>query len=185
MTNFCSSSSMQTTLPLNQLYPPSQNNLRPSVDKKLVLTARHGSSGRDAPPPLTPGANEAKAPTGRRGHLKSRLGCFNCKRRRVKCNEKRPCCEHCRRLDLVCTYPTSANTSPTTPTAATSIGNVRKNPTCLALEELRFYHQFLTRSFPTLPFHGEELWMKCTAMSHEVRNLQLQPCNASALLFLV
>ena len=39
-----------------------------------------------------------------REHRKSRLGCFTCKRRRVKCDECRPVCRACRLRDTPCEY---------------------------------------------------------------------------------
>ncbi|KAI1167187.1 C6 zinc finger protein [Nemania serpens] len=41
----------------------------------------------------------------RRGHTKSRRGCYNCKRRRIKCQETRPSCGHCTKTGLKCEYP--------------------------------------------------------------------------------
>lgn len=131
-----------------------------------------GSSSHEAQSPSEP-AREASSASGaraaavvlrRRGHFKSRLGCFNCKRRRVKCNETRPECGPCRRLALSCEYPPSPNSSPTDgappPLRATLSG--------LALEDLRFYHQFLTVAYPSLPLKGGEVWSNCAAMSHSV-----------------
>ncbi|KAB5575679.1 hypothetical protein GE09DRAFT_600282 [Coniochaeta sp. 2T2.1] len=40
-------------------------------------------------------------------HKKSRTGCATCKRRRVKCDEKRPSCTGCSRHGVTCTYPNS------------------------------------------------------------------------------
>ncbi|KAK9444205.1 C6 transcription factor [Metarhizium brunneum] len=113
----------------------------------------HGSS------PEAKNAVKAAAPSSRRGHFKSRLGCFSCKRRRVKCNELRPECSPCRRLGLICEYPAPQSSS--TPRTA-----VRPNPSALNLEDLRFYHQFLTAGFPTLPLRGGEVWAECAAMSY-------------------
>lgn len=39
----------------------------------------------------------------------------------------------------------------------------------LSLEDLRFYHQFITTAIPPLPVKAERGWMECAAMSHEVR----------------
>ncbi|KAM3448542.1 hypothetical protein MY3296_007736 [Beauveria thailandica] len=105
-------------------------------------------------------SRESRQPLSRRGHFKSRMGCFNCKRRRVKCNELRPQCSPCRRLALDCSYPP-------TPTPAAS--PIRSNPSMLSLEDLRFYHQFITTAIPPLPLKAENGWMQCAAMSHEVR----------------
>ncbi|KAH1496547.1 hypothetical protein LV164_003935 [Aspergillus fumigatus] len=40
----------------------------------------------------------------RRSHRKSRLGCRNCKRRRVKCDEVKPNCGNCLRHSIECDY---------------------------------------------------------------------------------
>lgn len=137
--------------------------------KRKVIDLGSSSDSSDSSPPKgyksisptkaidTP-ASANRQLASRRGHLKSRLGCFNCKRRRVKCNELRPSCSSCSRLGLSCVYPTS-------PTAS---GSVRANPSVLSLEDLRFYHRFLTTAFPTLPLGDEKVWAQCTAMSHQV-----------------
>jgi hypothetical protein len=95
----------------------------------------------------------------RRGHFKSRLGCLNCKRRRVKCNEQRPTCSPCQRLGLECDYAT-------TPAAA---GPPRGLSTSLSLEDLHFYHRFLNTAFPSLPLRSDNVWKQCGAMSYQVR----------------
>ncbi|PVH84125.1 hypothetical protein DL98DRAFT_651826 [Cadophora sp. DSE1049] len=38
----------------------------------------------------------------RMGHRKTRTGCTQCKRRRVKCDEGKPSCQNCHRNDLTC-----------------------------------------------------------------------------------
>ncbi|EEU42298.1 uncharacterized protein NECHADRAFT_93369 [Fusarium vanettenii 77-13-4] len=38
-------------------------------------------------------------------HTKSKYGCFECKRRRVKCGEEKPYCSHCVRRRMRCKYP--------------------------------------------------------------------------------
>ncbi|KAH7131283.1 C6 zinc finger protein [Dactylonectria macrodidyma] len=40
----------------------------------------------------------------RRGHTKSRAGCKNCKRRKVKCDELKPVCGNCIRFGMVCDF---------------------------------------------------------------------------------
>ncbi|KAJ6076282.1 hypothetical protein N7499_008263 [Penicillium canescens] len=40
----------------------------------------------------------------RRSHQKSRHGCSNCKRRKVKCEETRPCCQNCAQRNDTCVY---------------------------------------------------------------------------------
>ncbi|KAL4869226.1 hypothetical protein BDV12DRAFT_168127 [Aspergillus spectabilis] len=43
----------------------------------------------------------------RRSHTKSRRGCFQCKRRHVKCDEETPRCSLCKKRGLECDYPPS------------------------------------------------------------------------------
>ncbi|QRC91718.1 hypothetical protein JI435_019290 [Parastagonospora nodorum SN15] len=40
----------------------------------------------------------------RRAHPKSRLGCADCKRRRIKCDQKRPHCMNCEKRGLKCSF---------------------------------------------------------------------------------
>lgn len=110
-----------------------------------------------------------RGPTSRRGHIKSRLGCFSCKRRRVKCNELRPSCTSCQRLGLRCEYPTQATTTPNA-ASSTAVSPTPQPPlNGLAMEDLRFYHQFLTVAYPTIPLKAEAAWNQAAAMSHQVR----------------
>ncbi|KAH6678937.1 hypothetical protein F5X68DRAFT_263908 [Plectosphaerella plurivora] len=41
----------------------------------------------------------------KRPHKKSRAGCLNCKKRKVKCNEARPVCNNCTLRNVDCVYP--------------------------------------------------------------------------------
>ena len=53
------------------------------------------------------GKRVSKTSTGKRKfHKKSKTGCDNCKRRRVKCDEGKPGCKKCSNLNLVCVYST-------------------------------------------------------------------------------
>ncbi|KAF4445880.1 sterol uptake control protein 2 [Fusarium austroafricanum] len=51
----------------------------------------------------------------RRTHRKSRNGCWECKRRHIKCDEKRPACSNCVVSERTCSFP-----PPTTSAAAPS-----------------------------------------------------------------
>ncbi|KAH7409474.1 hypothetical protein BKA64DRAFT_693346 [Cadophora sp. MPI-SDFR-AT-0126] len=44
----------------------------------------------------------------RKPHKKSRLGCGNCKRRRIKCDERKPTCSNCARHNMTCDFSRSA-----------------------------------------------------------------------------
>ncbi|AET39222.1 Upc2p Ecym_4144 [Eremothecium cymbalariae DBVPG len=51
------------------------------------------------------GKKVSKTATGKRKfHKKSKNGCDNCKRRRVKCDENKPCCQKCFKMKLHCIY---------------------------------------------------------------------------------
>ncbi|KAL4866014.1 hypothetical protein BDV12DRAFT_210738 [Aspergillus spectabilis] len=67
----------------------------------------------------------------RRTHKKSRNGCLECKRRHVKCDEKRPICSNCTASERDCQYgtrflnvysgpPLGGSSAPTTPSDAPS-----------------------------------------------------------------
>ncbi|KAL2844512.1 hypothetical protein BJY01DRAFT_263946 [Aspergillus pseudoustus] len=53
---------------------------------------------------MTTPASHDRASQSRRTHRKSRLGCGNCKRRKIKCDETRPTCENCFRHTIACDY---------------------------------------------------------------------------------
>ncbi|KAL4996467.1 hypothetical protein BDV10DRAFT_172192 [Aspergillus recurvatus] len=53
----------------------------------------------------------------RRSHKKSRLGCKNCKRRKIKCDEVKPACSNCVRHAIDCDYTSNP---PTTIVASSS-----------------------------------------------------------------
>ncbi|CDM29123.1 Aflatoxin biosynthesis regulatory protein [Penicillium roqueforti FM164] len=63
----------------------------------------------------------------RRPHRKSRHGCMECKRRRVKCDETRPICTNCTKRHSECEYGSStsllwANEDPTAPSLGSDSG---------------------------------------------------------------
>ncbi|KAI0503391.1 hypothetical protein F5B22DRAFT_640177 [Xylaria bambusicola] len=61
----------------------------------------------------------------RRSHRKSRLGCQECKRRHIKCDEKRPTCAHCTITHRTCKYvasPAAAIEITASASAATATG---------------------------------------------------------------
>jgi hypothetical protein len=84
------------------------------------------SDSRNESAPLLP-----RRPIPRKGHTKSRRGCYNCKRRRIKCSERHPECNHCIKAGLQCEYP--ANIIQATQRSHISphpqgVGNLRSTP---------------------------------------------------------
>ncbi|KAF4970933.1 hypothetical protein FSARC_2129 [Fusarium sarcochroum] len=71
-----------------------------SSDKATPPSSTSGSGGE-----LVVQQSTQKQRLERRGHTKSRRGCYNCKRRRIKCQETRPACGHCTKTGLKCEYP--------------------------------------------------------------------------------
>ncbi|KAL3446177.1 hypothetical protein BJX65DRAFT_309167 [Aspergillus insuetus] len=53
----------------------------------------------------------------RRSHRKSRLGCGNCKKRRVKCDEKKPTCSNCIQHSIDCDFTARSASESLTPPA--------------------------------------------------------------------
>lgn len=80
----------------------------PIVSKRQSIMA---ARSKTAPAP-----KQGETPTRKRkAHKKSRLGCRNCKLRRVKCNESRPMCGQCLEFGVICNYdPTIPDLQPQT-----------------------------------------------------------------------
>ncbi|KAF3800548.1 hypothetical protein GCG54_00003446 [Colletotrichum gloeosporioides] len=96
----------------------------------------------------------------RRGHTKSRRGCFNCKRRRIKCQETRPSCGHCVKTGLKCEYPS---------TPAITHQPHHQVP-LFSLQDMRFFQHFMLQCYPHHPIGNENIWtheIPCLSQSHE------------------
>ncbi|KAF7587062.1 hypothetical protein BBP40_007819 [Aspergillus hancockii] len=69
----------------------------------------------------------------RRTHKKSRNGCLECKRRHIKCDEKRPTCTNCTTSERSCEYADifrhAARSRTSTPSASSSTVSVAKDQT--------------------------------------------------------
>jgi hypothetical protein len=77
-------------------------------------------------------------PSTRKTHQKSRRGCGQCKRRHVKCDEGRPICTTCSRLDLPCIYGKKGGTH--TPEAVTNLQISTPNAACSILDLQLMHH---------------------------------------------
>ncbi|EMD65253.1 hypothetical protein COCSADRAFT_36572 [Bipolaris sorokiniana ND90Pr] len=70
----------------------------------------------------------------RRAHRKSRAGCRECKRRRIKCSEGKPSCTHCTRHHVSCVYdiapgaPTQPASSEYSPTQSENLASPSGSP---------------------------------------------------------
>ncbi|KAF9691036.1 hypothetical protein EKO04_011050 [Ascochyta lentis] len=110
----------------------------------------------------------------RRAHRKSRAGCDECKRRRIKCGEEKPSCAHCKRHFVTCVYPSIApvraksNTDSPASSAASHAtpsqqkiisndpypinyqSNFRHDPSLFTLSDLALLHHWTTITSPNI-----------------------------------
>ncbi|QPC61320.1 hypothetical protein HYE67_003551 [Fusarium culmorum] len=109
----------------------------------------------------------------RRTHTKSRTGCLNCKRRKVKCDEARPSCFHCTRHGVVCSLSSSSSVNDADETYSPSLPNLTSStPKSLDSHHVDSPHYFQDYSHPSptdqiAPFPPHELWARdCELMHH-------------------
>ncbi|EXJ73733.1 uncharacterized protein A1O5_03495 [Cladophialophora psammophila CBS 110553] len=65
--------------------------------------------------------------------LRTKTGCYTCRARRKKCDEARPICGACRRLEIQCTYgeftsPTTASRTPPIPSPSARSSTMAEHP---------------------------------------------------------
>ncbi|KAI9374201.1 hypothetical protein BJX61DRAFT_336408 [Aspergillus egyptiacus] len=143
----------------------------------------------------------------KRPHTKSRRGCFNCKSRRVKCQETRPACANCMHKDLDCVYPTDRYSNQErrldvvdrtrTQTQGHSFSQLASSPpsaiprisaTSFTGDDLQFWHHFLVDARPHLPFGDEGTWVseipafahECPHLLHAILSLGASHCSLIA-----
>ncbi|KAK3304553.1 uncharacterized protein B0T15DRAFT_399348 [Chaetomium strumarium] len=132
----------QSESPASQHRTP-QRRLLPSGPLTTTRSQQHES---------WPPAAQPKQRLERRGHTKSRRGCFNCKRRRIKCQETRPACGHCVKQGLKCEYPPQHQVP------------------LFSLQDMRFFQHFLLNCYPHHPIGSEDLWtheIPCLSQRYE------------------
>ncbi|KFY96242.1 hypothetical protein V498_02781 [Pseudogymnoascus sp. VKM F-4517 (FW-2822)] len=128
------------------------------------------SSASGSLEPPKPRSNSQLGP--RKGHKKSRGGCFSCKRRKIKCQETLPSCLNCLRRSLECKYPevqsydvdvmATLRRQITQPSAA-----LQSTPTLFSMDDMRFFQHFILNAYPHLPVNNSQVWMQSVpAFSH-------------------
>ncbi|PFH62055.1 hypothetical protein XA68_15263 [Ophiocordyceps unilateralis] len=131
----------------------------------LPTPAGPASESPDRPTPSSPDAVVRRQPAQRqrlerRGHTKSRRGCYNCKRRRIKCQETRPACGHCVKTGLECEYPSLPRI----------IHQPQHQIPLFSLQDMRLFQHFLTQCYPVHPLKQDEIWtheIPCIAHNHD------------------
>ncbi|KAF2150860.1 hypothetical protein K461DRAFT_229204 [Myriangium duriaei CBS 260.36] len=137
------------------------------------------------------------------GHTKSRNGCLTCRKRRVKCDEKRPNCGGCERLGLDCSFDAKQKptlTKGTLKSLSRSLDSTKKTRTddIGALEEsakrrmleLRLLHYWMSlkddEPVPEYVARWRRLWyieMPSLALSHKNLLYALMAVSATRLLW--
>ncbi|KAH7020722.1 uncharacterized protein B0I36DRAFT_387590 [Microdochium trichocladiopsis] len=74
----------------------------------------------------------------RKAHHKSRLGCKNCKLRKIKCDEAKPSCSNCRRRQVACDFTAGGTPQPSL------------SPSGLNMADLELLHNYTTTTYLTL-----------------------------------
>ncbi|KAI1329320.1 hypothetical protein F5Y16DRAFT_418183 [Xylariaceae sp. FL0255] len=111
-------------------------------------TSASKSASPPSPSALSRQDSSPKPRLERRGHTKSRRGCYNCKRRRIKCQETRPACGHCVKTGLKCEYPV----------APTVVHQPRHLVPLFTLQDMRFFQHFLQACIPNAPLGCQSIW---------------------------
>ncbi|KAL1306415.1 hypothetical protein AAFC00_005120 [Neodothiora populina] len=101
----------------------------------------------------------------RKYHQKSRNGCVQCKKRRVKCDENRPFCKNCQRTHAPCSYTSSVPATPRE-SSASVVSSPQSGATPWTeqinfdLLDLRLMHHYtLTAANELFPRgHGQTIW---------------------------
>ncbi|KFY05786.1 hypothetical protein V492_08299 [Pseudogymnoascus sp. VKM F-4246] len=103
----------------------------------------------------------------RRVHTKSRRGCLNCKRRRIKCPENHPDCTQCTKRGLTCQWPEIQieQTGNDGKRIAKAIPRQIDSPNTFCLEDFRLFNHFVKECHPSHPLGNEEAW------THEVPSI--------------
>lgn len=146
-------------------------------------TPNSSSGSSDTP------ARVKRRPIPRKGHTKSRGGCANCKKRKVKCDEVSPACGACRRLGYDCLYYENRlqvrprREEPAAAAAAagkaliinqTPAKTLSCEPSWFTLNDMRFFQHFLFSAYPSLPLDGWEIWREVSQMAHQVCSITQQ-----------
>lgn len=118
----------------------------------------------------------------RRTHKKSRSGCNTCKRRRVKCDEQKPCCGQCQFRKVTCQYTEEQKPRATPPPGSQGLIPERVESAATAatrpdssrhLLELELLHQWSTSTYKSYcgtvvaEFHNWQVAVPRLAFKHE------------------
>ena len=141
-----------------------------SPDTQMPATSSSEPATSQQPP-----AKIRRKPVPGKGFRKTRSGCFNCKRRRVKCTETRPTCLGCRRLALDCVYPPRPESPDLCRPVRTRVPCGGTYTATVDLDHLRFFNHFLVGGHPPHPYGtGASVWKDVASLAHQVSHSHAQ-----------
>lgn len=111
----------------------------------------------------------------RRSHLKSKLGCSQCKVRRIKCDERHPLCSNCERRSITCDFqlgPGEKAAEENDQTTSKSPSTVRGDSISQATSQTVSHSSSLTPSNVD-PFHYPDLVSTKKSTDLDISDLQL------------
>lgn len=140
---------------------------------------------------------------GRKGRTKSRTGCFNCKRARIKvrvistncvfasiiahfpkCKENRPICDYCLHRDLNCEWPdlhinhsgALIRKPASKPESSLSMAPQYSMPPVFTIQDFRLFNHFVHNAYPHHPIGDSSVWRhEIPIISSDVSSISLSP----------
>lgn len=110
----------------------------------------------------------------RQSHTKSRAGCLNCKRRRIKCEENHPSCTQCSKRRLQCEWPEIQArdgraggqvgfSNPSVP------AQLQSPDATFTMQDFRLFYHFIQKAYPHHPIGNDSVWThEIASISHSV-----------------
>ncbi|KAI1102016.1 hypothetical protein F4804DRAFT_280190 [Jackrogersella minutella] len=119
------------------------------LDWSFDVDAQDGGLSHLKPPPEFDSSSRHSSETPdshkpyhtKRPHKKSRAGCQQCKKRKVKCDEVRPTCKACRLRKEKCAYPPTSAPVPTTSHSASLVPISKSNSVASSASSPQPYHE--------------------------------------------
>jgi hypothetical protein len=105
----------------------------------------------------------------RKAHKKSRLGCRNCKLRRVKCDESRPKCEKCTSFGVACNYDSNIPDLQLRTGAAACLGALDTSYLSISEMTCDMINLSLNRGWVAAPENNEMFPFACHDLERLVR----------------
>ncbi|KAM3544630.1 hypothetical protein ARSEF1564_002498 [Beauveria bassiana] len=106
----------------------------------VMISPQTGSSSTDT-------RSLANKTQNRPRHRKTRTGCFNCKRRRIKCKEERPACHNRVKSGYTCEYPVQSR-----------LYAAPDQVPRFTMLDMHFFQHFLLQCRPVYPLGNEQVW---------------------------